>query len=392
MGWGAQLIIAAEARVSHQNLAETSAVRWRWLDGDGRFRGPRQSTGATRRPDRTQTGEAFPQNHYCGGEDREGGDITELEAARRRALTVAAHALRCDGVTAEVLAALEDVGVATILLKGPSIARWLYPTGGRSYGDTDLLVAASDFDRAEAVLRSLGFRGHFDGFHPLERVANPVETPFNRPAGPGGGPPAIVDLHHNLPLLPTADDALWDAFREGAEVMEVGGVEAPVLGRPALALHVVLHAVQHDFGLHTDEDLRRAIAVTSADEWASVARLAQRLGVADVLGFGLRRHARGAEIADRLGLANLSPADSPYWVASAPRGAPALAELLAAPTWRGRWQRLRWTLLPTPARLRHKLGRPGARGASLVIAYGRLWWEMAAAVVPAVDFVRRRRA
>ena len=46
------------------------------------------------------------------------------------ALLDAACTLGCDRVGAEVIGALQGTGVPTILLKGPSIARWLYPSGG----------------------------------------------------------------------------------------------------------------------------------------------------------------------------------------------------------------------------------------------------------------------
>ena len=228
---------------------------------------------------------------------------------------------------------MQDAGVPTILLKGPSIARWLYPAGGRTYVDTDLLVPAREFGRAEAVLRSLGFTELVEGLHSFEQG---VETAFARRAELGRGPGGTVDLHRNLPMLPTPDGLLWEAFSADTETVPVGGVEVRVLGRTALALHVVVHAVQHGFQCHTDEDLRRAITVMSADEWRPVADLAARLGIAGILGFGLRHHAAGAEIADRLTLPPLSPADPWAWMLSAPRGSASLTEFWSAPTLRAK--------------------------------------------------------
>ena len=154
-------------------------------------------------------------------------------------------------------------------------------------------------------------------------------------------------------MLPTPDGLLWEAFSADTETVPVGGVEVRVLGRTALALHVVVHAVQHGFKCHTDEDLRRAITVMSADEWRPVADLAARLGIAGILGFGLRHHAAGAEIADRLTLPPLSPADPWAWMLSAPRGSASLTEFWSAPTLRAKVRRIRRTLLPSPAWIRH---------------------------------------
>lgn len=74
----------------------------------------------------------------------------------RPAVAGAVRVLAVDRVTAEVVPALAAVGIRPILLKGPSIARWLYPSGGRSYGDTDLLVPPADFARAGSVLERPG--------------------------------------------------------------------------------------------------------------------------------------------------------------------------------------------------------------------------------------------
>jgi hypothetical protein len=171
----------------------------------------------------------------------------------------------------------------------------------------------------------------------------------------------------------------------------VGGVELRVLGHTALALHVVVHAVQHGFQFHTDEDLRRAIAVMSADDWRPVADLAARLGIAGILGSGLRHHAAGAEIADRLTLPCLSPADPWAWMASAPRGSASLTELWSAPTLRAKVQRIRWTLLPSPAWIRHVSRLPDAHGHALLLAYARWWRDLAPATVSAARFVRDRQ-
>ncbi|HUC03955.1 MAG TPA: nucleotidyltransferase family protein, partial [Acidimicrobiales bacterium] len=168
-------------------------------------------------------------------------------------------------MTAEVVAAMGAAGIETILLKGPSIARWLYPEGGRTYGDTDLLVAPGEFEHAEEVLRALGFVDAYEGFHPFELgmyapgLPVRVESRLVRQAGAGRGPAGAVEPHRNLPRLPIGDEVLWAEFNADTQPMSVGGVQVRVLGRTALAFHVVLHAVQHGFGGHTAEDLRRAV-------------------------------------------------------------------------------------------------------------------------------------
>ncbi len=276
------------------------------------------------------------------------------------------------------------------MLKGPSIARWLYPSGGRTYVDTDILVPACEFGRARTMLKSLGFSEVVEGLHTFEQSVK-VEIEFARRPALGRGPDDGVDLHRNLPMLPTPDEILWEAFSAGTETIGVGDVQVCVLGRTALALHVVVHAVQHGFQSHTSEDLCRAITVMSVDDWRPVADLAARLGIAGILGLGLRHHGVGAEIADSLALPYLSPADPWSWMLSAPRGSASLTEFSSALTLRVKAQRIRSKLLPSPAWVRHMSRRPDAHGRTLLLAYARWWWDLAPAFVSAVRFVRVRR-
>jgi hypothetical protein len=288
-------------------------------------------------------------------------------------LAGAIRALNCDRVTAEVVTAMNVRGVASILLKGPSIARWLYPGGGRTYGDTDLLVRTTDFNRAEDVLRGLGFTEKLAGFNPFEiGDAAQAENPYIRRLSARGAPAGEVDLHRNLSVLPAPDDAVWEILSVGTETVLVGGVEVKVLGRIGLALHVVLHAVQHGFKFHTDEDLRRAVVAMSPDDWRPVAELARRLGVEDVLGSGLRRHPASASTADLLGLPSVVADDPRFWMLSAPRGAVSLREFWSSPNLETKLRWLRWTIFPSPARMRLLSGlQPDSGSARLLAAYVR---------------------
>jgi hypothetical protein len=277
------------------------------------------------------------------------------------------------------------------LLKGPSIARWLYPSGGRAYVDTDLLVPACEFSRAGAMLKSLGFFEVVEGLHTFEQSVK-AEIEFARRPELSRGPDDVVDLHRNLPMLPTRDEFLWEAFSAGTETIGVGNVQVCVLGHTALALHVVVHAVQHGFQGHTGEDLRRAITVMSVDDWRPVADLATRLGIDGILGLGLRRHRVSAEIADSLALPYLSPTDPWSWMLSAPRGSASLTEFSSAPTLRVKVQWIRSKLLPSPAWIRHLSRRPDAHGRTLLLAYVRWWRDLVPAFVSAVRFVRGRQS
>src|SRR5688500_11916620 len=96
--------------------------------------------------------------------------------------------MQVDSVTAEVARSFAAAGVQAILLKGPSIARWLYDKRWeRTYGDSDFLVPESSFDAASDALRTRGFE-------PLGAALSnerPVHAqPWTRPDG------SVIDLHH----------------------------------------------------------------------------------------------------------------------------------------------------------------------------------------------------
>ena len=184
----------------------------------------------------------------------------------------AVRALAVDAVSAEVIAAFRTAGIPSILLKGRSIARWLYPRGGRSYGDTDVLVREGDVAAAEAVLRRLGFVDIADEWASAEHMPHEIARTFVRPLAPERPPErghgGNVDLHWSIHHVPVAPDVVWKTFNAHTTTLLLGGVETTALDTTALALHVVLHAAQHAKEKHTGEDLRRAVRALSVEEWA----------------------------------------------------------------------------------------------------------------------------
>ncbi|MCA1711243.1 MAG: nucleotidyltransferase family protein, partial [Actinobacteria bacterium] len=67
--------------------------------------------------------------------------------------SAALASLAVDAQTAEVVQRLHQADVPCLLLKGPSIAGWLYNDGTpRPYGDSDLLVPPHAYATAAEVL------------------------------------------------------------------------------------------------------------------------------------------------------------------------------------------------------------------------------------------------
>ena len=171
--------------------------------------------------------------------------------------------LALDAGTVEVLRAFEQAGVEALLLKGPSIARWLYAEGEpRTYIDCDLLVAPTDVLAAEEVLASLSFTRQFD-----DREM-PSWWREHASAWSRGGDGLTVDLHRTLPGVGVDAEGVWRALSAETDVVLVARHPVPTLSLPGRALHVALHAAQHGPGwARPIADLERALAAADDDLW-----------------------------------------------------------------------------------------------------------------------------
>jgi len=207
-------------------------------------------------------------------------------------LAAAAFCLFLDGVTASVVNAWRAEGIESILIKGPTVAEWLYRDDRvRPYGDSDLLVRPTDNAAAQAVLGDLGFTRHeILGAEPSKHT-----TTWRRERDG-----AEVDLHHALFGSWVPPERQWELLRGGyTEPMQVGGTTVLAPTTPARALLVALHAAQHrEHAVEKPvEDLRRAIAVGDREMWEQAASLADDLDAVRHFADGLALDPDGAELA-----------------------------------------------------------------------------------------------
>lgn len=206
---------------------------------------------------------------------------------------LAVRNLVIDRLTAEIAGTFAAEGIETLILKGPVLAEWLYPGEVRPYGDSDLMVAPSNWEAAVRILRGLGFSDHLGPMaHP--RMESFASTAFLRGED-------NLDLHCALHGLDGDLELVWSSLVAGAERQVIAGAELRVLGRPALLLHIGLHAAHHAEG-KTLEDLRRAIVRAEEDDWHQAVELARTLDGLPVFASGLRLLPEGAELASRLGI------------------------------------------------------------------------------------------
>jgi hypothetical protein len=207
-----------------------------------------------------------------------------------------AHNFAIDALTAEVANAFTGEGIGTVVLKGPVLARWLYPGEVRPYRDSDLMVAPENRARAVGVLERLGFMEHCP-WMPTPLSMDIGCTEFSRGDG-------IVDLHCRLQGLDGDPDVIWGCLAAGAERQVIGGVELRVPDRDTVLLHVVLHAAQHSNMVDGKplEDLRRALACVEESQWSRALELARVYRGVSAFAAGLRLLPEGGDLARRLDL------------------------------------------------------------------------------------------
>jgi Uncharacterised nucleotidyltransferase len=198
-----------------------------------------------------------------------------------------------DRLTAEVAGAFDDAGIDFLVMKGPVIASWLYPAEVRPYGDSDILVPRRDWERAAAVLQRLGFSDYLGPLgHP--RMESFASTAYAR--GDDN-----VDLHCTLAGLDADLDAVWPALAADPDWQVIAGREVAIPARPAVLMHVAIHAAHHGADKPL-EDLRRAIARADDGLWRRAAELAEALDGLAAFASGLRLLPEGAAVAARLGV------------------------------------------------------------------------------------------
>jgi hypothetical protein len=278
--------------------------------------------------------------------------------------------LHVDAIATEVASAMRSDEVPFLLLKGPSIARWLYADDeARSYCDVDLLVPPDAVQTAHRVLESLGMKTD------LADVDLPgwdrASTAWRRHEWE---PP--VDLHRTLVGVGVAPGSLWSALWAEQTVLDVAGVEMPVTSVRARALHVALHAAQHGRDAAKPlADLERALEVCSDEGWRDSAVLAAELDAQGAFVAGLRLRPAGEAVIDRLGLEGRPSVETAILIRSPPPGVMGLEHLAGHSGLRARMRIALRKLVPTRAFMRSwtPLASRGPLLLPVAYVYRMLW-------------------
>ena len=259
------------------------------------------------------------------GWDELPGDFRGALATRARAAVVRSLALEDE--LRRIASVLDVTGLAVLLLKGPALARWLYPAPHlRAVSDIDLLFASrTESDRAARALEPLGYRlAYSPGRFTYEMTCLPVE---------GIGRRHEIDLHCRLvqPLVfaeALGFDELWEA---SMSLEGLGGMRR--LGTEHALLHACLHramdmVLRRPDSLKWRYDIHLLLARMDAQAWLVFGRLAERRHLA---GLSLQSLNDAIET-----FGGVLPADVAVALANAERGEPV--------DWRrlGNWRYMQW--------------------------------------------------
>jgi Uncharacterised nucleotidyltransferase/Transglutaminase-like superfamily len=288
----------------------------------------------------------------------------------------AMRTLRIDAATGEVVGVLRAAGVPSILLKGPSVARWIYDKESRPYGDCDLLVRRSDLEVAEQSLRTLGFeRG---GLYSV-----PGDWPRHAVVYQRGD--VTIDLHQTLLGVRADADRLWGALAPHREPMRIAGAGVDVLDAAGRAFVLALHSAK-DGGRSEKprRDLERALDVLPLELWEEAAGIAAEVGAVEAFAAGLRRCPAGREVAGLLGLSSHVSREIALRRETPAALSAGVDWLLRSKGFRVKVELVARKMVPPPEFLRawSPLARRGRWGLALAYVWRPVWlvWRAPAAV------------
>lgn len=137
----------------------------------------------------------------------------------------------------ELAAAFEEAGLAYVVLKGSAVAHSSYPDPSwRPFGDLDVLVQSSEFERTAALLTEHGFRRRYAEPRPgfVER--------FGHTALHVSEEGVEVDLHRAPIAGPFGQWIRSNELFDMRSSFRLGGRDLPRLSDSALLVHACVHS------------------------------------------------------------------------------------------------------------------------------------------------------
>ena len=192
------------------------------------------------------------------------GAAAWLAGLRQRVFAVAVDNLRRDEELREALGRLDAAGIPLILLKGSALRVERPGLAGRFQCDVDALLRRADLERAEAILRQLGFQLDESYLDRERLLAEHFHLGYQRRG-------ATLELHWDVDVVspPGFTERLWENSRVVASKDRTVRVLAPEHQLLVACLHLSRHAFHS--GLRWLADLRLHLPVSADVERRFVA-------------------------------------------------------------------------------------------------------------------------
>jgi hypothetical protein len=257
-----------------------------------------------------------------------------------------AWSLIIDEACRTIQAHLERAGHAFIMLKGATIASWIYPEPARrTYLDLDILVSPDSEEQIVDCLREIGYFPLLDAGTLRPFSAN--EQPLSGPRG------VMIDLHVALQGVRLEPADAWKTLSRDAVEWQWSGTRVRALAPPARAMHLALHVAQR--GLVDQQavrDLQLGLERLDGALWEEAGRVAARLHAVEAFTAGLQLLPEGSALVRRLRLDPTRDLETQMLAASVPHSAVAIERFISARGWRQRLILVRAKLLPSAQWLR----------------------------------------
>jgi hypothetical protein len=178
---------------------------------------------------------------------------------RSAAVTEELRCLKYRKICSKALQALNDAGVAFLVLKGAALSEQYYPSPFlRHSGDIDLLLRQADLTRAGRLLVEKGWR--------RERITSLVEL-HHRHTPPLVHPSGLpLELHRRLAA--TFYSVPYEELWARSTPMTIAGANARVLSAADNLLHICLHAMGGRRGLQWVVDAMLLVERAPDLDWA----------------------------------------------------------------------------------------------------------------------------
>ena len=293
--------------------------------------------------------------------------------------------LLVEATTAEVASAFMAADVDHVVLKGPILRERLFPDGDDHVStDVDVLVAPSDWPRAEVELTGLGFQPMLLDIIPGDRP-NHARPHFRSTGGP------TVDLHRTLLGADAPASVVWSVLDRETEVATLVNTPIRILNPAGQLMHVALHAAQNGAAdARTLRYLTRCIETSDEHLAADALRIARAIEAADAFALGLSLVPQGQELNRELEISPSRSVLTALKTASAPNTAHAIEWLATRTTHRDRARFLLHKIFPPAAYMKSSYPNAHSRG-GLLLAYPTRWLRLARQLPTSIQAWRQAR-